>query len=164
MVKFVAFVVLGWLVFATAMSTVPAEMTRTGGDVPAQESFRHGCAFDEPGLENCTDTASYLWRLPGAGAVTTTWKPSRADVDTVTGKLTHEHADCPDSRVEWTVVAEGSTSGTLTADAPTTRLEIPVGQPLHEITLTVRRLDTATCASAPRWTDPRLEPPFKLFP
>jgi hypothetical protein len=164
MLKVVAFVVLGWLGLATAIWTAPVAMTRTGGTVPEQESYDHACVFDEPGMENCSDTSSYLWRLPGGGTATTTWEPGRADIRAITGTLAHEHADCPGSRVEWTVVADGSTSGTLTADDPAARLEIAVRQPLHELTLTVRRLDTATCASALRWTDPRLKPPYKLIP
>ncbi|MEU4769624.1 hypothetical protein AB0H12_41015 [Actinosynnema sp. NPDC023794] len=164
MVKFAAWVVLAWVGLATAMWTAPVSMTHVGGDVPAQDSFEHPCAFDEAGMKNCSDTSYYLWRLSGERAVTTTWEPGREDIGTITGTLVHEHTDCPDSRVEWTVVAGDRTSGTLTAENPTADLDIEVRQPLRELTLTVRRLDGATCAAALRWSDPRLEPPFKLLP
>lgn len=165
MLKFIGWAVPAWLGLATAIWTAPVSMAHTGGAVPLRETSDRACAFDEPGMENCPDTASYLWRLPtGERSATTTWEPSRADVETVTGRLILEHADCPDSRVGWTVVAGGHTGGTLTGDNPTVTLDLPVGRPLHEITLTVRRLDTASCGSALRWADPRLEPPFKLLP
>ncbi|KOX18398.1 hypothetical protein ADK67_36980 [Saccharothrix sp. NRRL B-16348] len=162
--KFAAWAVLAWFSLATAIWTAPVSMTHVGGAVPEQESFEHACTFDEPGMKNCSDTSSYLWRLSGARSLTTTWEPGREDIKTITGTLIHEHTDCPDSRIGWTIDAGGRTDGTLTSGSPTAKLDIAVRQPLREITLTVRRLDTATCAGALRWSDPRLKPPYKLLP
>lgn len=57
MVKFVGMVMLLWLCTATALWTAPVPMTHTGGTVPQQKTFKHGCGFDEPGVKNCTDTS-----------------------------------------------------------------------------------------------------------
>ncbi|GAA1334387.1 hypothetical protein [Saccharothrix algeriensis] len=164
--KFIGFLALAWLGLATAVWTAPVGMTHSGGAVPEQEAADHPCAFDEAGMANCPDTSSYLWRLPAHGerTVTTTWEPSRSDIRTVTGTLTHENPDCPGSRISWTVVTDERTGGTLTDDDRQAELDIPVQRPLRRITLTLRREDAAACASALRWTDPRLEPPYALLP
>ncbi|WP_219462288.1 hypothetical protein [Nonomuraea rhizosphaerae] len=161
---FIGVVVLVWLFCATTSAYAPVPMTYLNGAVPEQKTYNKACPFDEAGMKSCVETSFYLWRLPGDGAVTTTWKPSRSDVETVTGTLVHENSACPGSRVEWSVLADERTSGTLTDDAPKTQLAIPVKRPVPHVTLTLRRLGTATCTSALRWTDPRLEVPFKLLP
>ncbi len=164
--KFVAAVVIGWLSIATAIWYAPVSMTHIDGTLPKQETYRHACAFDEPGLENCTDTSSYLWLLPADGdrVVSTTWKTGRSDLEAVTGTLIHENPGCADSRVEWTIATKERTRDTLTGDHPEAQLDIPVSQPLDQLTLIVRRLDSAPCGSALRWTDPRLKPSFRLLP
>ncbi|MEU6721417.1 hypothetical protein ABZ897_59090 [Nonomuraea sp. NPDC046802] len=164
LVRFIGTVVLVWLCVATARYYDPVPMTHIDGAVPEQKTYQKACAFDEAGMKTCRETSFYLWRLPAGGTITTTWKPGRSDIEIVTGTLIHESHECPDSRIEWSIVTDRNAGGTLTDDDPKAQLNIPVQQSVRHITLSLRRLDTVTCASALRWVDPRLQPRYKLLP
>jgi hypothetical protein len=113
----------------------------------------------------CTSAAAYRWRLPTGGAETSTsWTISRDDATAINGTLVHENHDCPDSRIEWTLLVTRSISGTLTARSPDFALSIPLREPLATLTIAMRRLDSAACPSTLAWTDPDLERPAFRFP
>jgi hypothetical protein len=104
------------------------------GIQPEAETYKIWCYGDDSEVRGCTGVGRYRWPLAAGATAVTTWG--------------------------WG--PEASTSGTLTAQNPGFDLHLPLSGPPGDVTMTLRRSDSAVCAGAVTWEQPGLALPGPL--
>jgi hypothetical protein len=164
-VRYVAgLVLLGLFGWVAIWNLAPAVLVYRAGSRPVNESYRHSCPLDEPGLENCSTTTAFRWQLSGGGArADTRMAFSRSDTTAVRGHLAQ--TGCPESRVDWTLTAGGRMiTGTLTGAQNAMDVTLPVEDPASGVSLSLYRWDSAQCVSEFQWQNPLVARPGVSLP
>ncbi|MGO1054682.1 hypothetical protein [Crossiella sp. CA198] len=161
---------MGALLVACLLALIAAPHLRphlsyADGTVPGEvATYTCQAAIGLDGLLPCPREKDYRWDLAANSDLSTTWTTSRSDTSMLGGVLTQGEADCPDSRIAWTLTANGRTSsGSLSGTDRATLVTLSLSEPQDRITLTLRRLDSAPCATALEWRQAAPEAPWLGF-
>ncbi|GAA2823483.1 hypothetical protein [Crossiella cryophila] len=159
-----ALLVAGLLALIAAPHLRP-HLSYADGTVPGEVStYTCQASIGLDGLLPCPREKDYRWDLPASGELSTTWTTSRSDTSTLGGVLAQGDSDCPDSRVAWTLTANGRrSSGVLSSTDRATLVTLSLSEPQDRITLTLRRVDSAPCAAALEWRQAAPEAPWLGF-
>ncbi|MCO1582758.1 hypothetical protein M8C13_44135 [Crossiella sp. SN42] len=160
----VALLVTGLLALIAAPHLRP-QLSYAEGAVPAEEAtYTCRAAMGLDGVLPCPRERDYRWRLAAHGSLSTTWTTSRSDTDHLGGVLVRDRAECPDSEIGWTLSANGrASSGVLSGTDRAVVVNLDLAESQDRITLALRRLDAAPCASSLEWRQAAPEAPWLGF-
>lgn len=159
-----ALLVAGFLALIAAPHLRP-QLAYAEGAKPSEEAtFSCQGSSGLDGFLPCPRERDYRWNLVAHSGTSTTWTTSRSDTNHIGGVLVREAADCPDSRISWSLSATGQTSsGVLSGADPVDTARLDLSERQDRITLTLRRLDTAPCTATLEWRQAVPEAPWLGF-
>jgi hypothetical protein len=128
--------------------SMPREnITLVSGDEPYASGNCGSLSDGEGGSVPVCGPDTWTWRLgPRQRIQVTTRTGSPGSARGFESKL-HRDDDCPDASVDWQIAADGKVfgAGTLSGAHAERELTERIAGPVHELTLTATRTDSATC-------------------